>query len=61
MWYSKPINTKQITQRLATLNLNRQVGQDSRQIELVIPDTLTTIAEIPAESSTQAQIQIPPK
>jgi len=61
VWSSKPINTQQITQQLATLNISRQLEQDSKQIELVIPNTITEIAEIPAESSIQAQIQIPPK
>ena len=59
VWHSKPINTQQITQQLTTLNISLE--QDSKQIDLVIPDTLTAIVEVQEESSTQAQIQIPPK
>jgi len=63
--HSKPINTKQITQQLEKLSLSRQLGQDSGQINLVIPKTIMETKEIQEEpqeqSSFQALQEIPPK
>ncbi|CAG8590920.1 399_t:CDS:2 [Ambispora leptoticha] len=62
--FGKLINTKQITQLLQTSKLKSGYG-DSQQIDLDINDfnldELNLQEDLQEQSSTQAQIQIPPK
>lgn len=58
---SKFINTKQITQQLEKLKINEQLGQDSKQVDLEISETITEIAENEEQTSLQTQIEQPPK
>jgi len=63
VYTSRLINTKQITQQLEKLKIKELSYQDSQQINLIIPDSITEMEEVPVavESSCQSQIEIPPK